>query len=57
MTFGAVQAQYGHKSQEDSLRNDVNWLRRQPLMRKGNESINVKGYLYDIKTGTLRQVV
>lgn len=56
MTFGAVQSRYGYESQADGIREDVDWLKRQPLMRKGN-GINIKGYLYDIKSGELQEIV
>lgn len=56
MTFGAVQERYGYTKQDEALREDVQWLKNQPLMRKG-QGINVKGYIYDIKTGQLREVV
>lgn len=41
---------------DEHIRNDVNWLKAHPLMRKG-QGITIGGYLYDIKTGKLRQVV
>lgn len=41
---------------DEHIRNDVEWLKAQPLMRKG-EGITIRGYLYDIKTGKLRMVV
>ncbi|KAJ9605151.1 hypothetical protein H2200_010541 [Cladophialophora chaetospira] len=56
MTFGAVQARYGYDKQEDALRDDVKWLKEQPLVRKA-QGINVKGYLYDLKSGKLQEVV
>lgn len=56
MTFGAVQDRYGYGSQEDAIRDDVKWLKEQPLMRLGR-GIDVKGYLYDIKSGKLEEVV
>ena len=56
MTFGAVQERYGYGSQEDALRSDVKWLKEQPLMRM-RDGINFKGYLYDIKSGKLHEVV
>ena len=52
MTFGAVKK----TGQEDALRKDVKWLREQPLMR-AREGINITGYLYDIKSGKLNEVV
>jgi carbonic anhydrase len=55
MTFGAVQEQYGYDKQENALRDDVKWLKEQPLMRRG-QGINIKGYLYDIKSGKLHEV-
>jgi hypothetical protein len=41
---------------DETIRNDVKWLKEQPLMRKG-DGLTVGGYLYDIKTGKLRQVI
>ncbi len=55
-TFGAVQERYGYGKQEDAIRDDVKWLKEQPLMRMG-QGINVKGYLYDIRSGKLHEVV
>ena len=37
------------------IRADVEWMRSQPLMRRG-KGIDVQGYLYDLKTGKLRKV-
>ena len=56
MVFGAVQSRYGHDSLEGALRDDVQWLKGQPLLRNG-EGINVKGFVYDIKSGKLKEVV
>ena len=56
MLFGAVQSRYGYSRQEDALSDDVNWLKEQSLMRKG-DGINVKGFLYDIQSGKLKEVV
>jgi carbonic anhydrase len=37
------------------IREDVEWLRNQPLLRSG-KGVDVQGFLYDIKTGKLRKV-
>lgn len=40
---------------DESIRGDVEWMKSQPLMRAG-KGIDVRGYLYDIKSGKLRHV-
>lgn len=56
MTFGAVQERYGYGKQEEAIRDDVKWLKEQTLIRNG-QGINIKGYLYDLKSGELHEVV
>jgi len=43
-------------SQEEAVRKDVEWLKGQALVRE-QLKVGIKGFLYDIKTGKLREVV
>ena len=43
-------------SLEESLKNDVDWLRIQPLIRPELAS-NTVGLIYDLQSGEVRQVV
>ena len=43
------------RSQEEAIRKDVQWLKEQPLLEYG-KGMNIKGFLYDIKSGKLHPV-
>ena len=49
MTFGAI------NSLEQSVRNDMQWLKVQPLLREDIKA-GIRGYVYDIKSGSLSAV-
>ena len=54
-TFGAINEKWGNLNLEHALRKDVQWMKDQPLMRV--EGIDVKGFMYDIKSGEVNRVV
>ncbi|GAM85816.1 hypothetical protein ANO11243_038240 [Dothideomycetidae sp. 11243] len=43
-------------SAEQHLREDIAWMKKQPLMREDLVQ-RIKGYMFDIKTGKLQEVV
>lgn len=50
MDFGTIKG-----GGEKSLRDDMAWLKKQPMVRQGLRDA-VRGLMYDIKTGEVREV-
>jgi carbonic anhydrase len=44
------------RSQGDAVRADIDWIKKQPLTRQ-DLADNIRGYIYDIKTGKLKEVI